>query len=234
MKNLVFFVVFLITAMPVFASDKWQERSDREGIRIFSKEIEGNPIIALRGEVDIDMPAAKVATVIVTTERNKEWAPNLIESRLVRQLTPHSRVEYNHTSAPWPLEDRDFVFRSESFFYPEKKTIVFRFKSADEPGFPNYPKVIRGDLEGSFTLTALGPKKSHVELEVLADPKGTVPKWVVNLFQTSWPRRVLFGLRKQSGRGDVSESDEAKTFFEGPAQKVVQPEMQSPPSESGS
>ncbi len=42
-------------------------------------------------------------------------------------------------------------------------------------------------------------------VEIHADPKGSVPKWLVNLFQKGWPRNTIEGIRKQAAKADVKE-----------------------------
>ena len=103
----------LLSAAPVFASvEGWQPLSDEDGIKTFRKEVEGSPIVSFRGEGWVEAPMVKIASIIADTERKPEWMHKLVESKVVRPLTETSRIEYNHTSAPWPFQDRDFVFKA--------------------------------------------------------------------------------------------------------------------------
>ena len=40
--------------------------------------------------------------------------------------------------------------------------------------------------------------------ELDCDPKGAIPAWVVNLFQKSWPRNTLEGIRRQVAKPDIT------------------------------
>jgi len=40
---------------------------------------------------------------------------------------------------------------------------------------------------------------------VIADPKGMIPKWMVNMFQKDWPLSTLRAIRLQVKKTDVFE-----------------------------
>jgi len=52
-----------------------------------------------------------------------------------------------------------------------------------------------------------------LKLSDYVDPKGTVPRWIVNMFQKSFPRQTLKALRKQASRDDVGEHPAVKAAF---------------------
>jgi hypothetical protein len=49
--------------------------------------------------------------------------------------------------------------------------------------------------------------------EVLADPKGSVAKWIVNLFQKSWPRKTIASLRRQVAKKDIVDQPRLKELL---------------------
>src|SRR5262249_30983530 len=99
---------------------------------------------------------------------------------------------------PFVMKDRDFVAHVWMEVDKKAKTLVLRYRSEDDPAAPKTDNV-RGDLINSrFVLTSLeGGKKTSLLAEIHADPKGSVPKWIVNLFQKSWPSDTFEGIRKQ-------------------------------------
>jgi len=50
-----------------------------------------------------------------------------------------------------------------------------------------------------------GGKKTRVLAEVLADPKGSVAKWIVNMFQKGWPHNTITSLRAQVKKPDIKD-----------------------------
>ena len=58
-------------------------------------------------------------------------------------------------------------------------------------------------LRTYWRLTAKPDGGTHVEVEVLTDPKGMLPAWVVNLVQRGWPRNSITGLTGRAAEADI-------------------------------
>ena len=50
-----------------------------------------------------------------------------------------------------------------------------------------------------------GGASTYVVGEIHLDPKGYLPKWVVNIFQKDWPINTFSALRKHVKKPDVTE-----------------------------
>ena len=192
----------------------WEKVSDDNGISVARQEVLGSPIVAFRGEAVINAPIAKVANVLMDTSRKLEWVSDIKEARDIRQINQFERVEYNHTGTPWPTTDRDFVFRATAKFDRASKSVVFELKSIVDPAVPE-TKNVRGELKQSFyRLTSIeNGTKTMLEVEIQADPKGAIPKWLVNLTQKKWPRKTIEGIRAQCAKPDVLEHPGIKACF---------------------
>jgi len=186
---------------------KWQKISDDDGIHVWKRDVPGSDFVAFRGKAIIDAPVSKVANVLIDTSRKGEWVSHLAEAKDVRQISEFERIEYNHTNSGFLLvKDRDFVFQAKAELDKDKKQMIIHLKSVEEPSVPEQGPV-RGQLnESSYTLSAVdGGKRTMLELEIQADPKGSVPSWIVNLFQKSWPRKTIEGIQKQVAKPDIGE-----------------------------
>jgi hypothetical protein len=192
----------------------WELLGQDDGIATWKKEIEGSPIVAFRGEAEIPGSVAKVAQVLSDTSRKTEWVHNAVEVKDLKLISDHERIEYNHTGTPFILKDRDFVFHATTQIEPLKKQVVVSIKSIEHPDAPDTGRYVRGKLMNSrYILTALGPARTRVLVEIHADPMGSVAKWIVNLFQKAWPRNTLDGIRKQVAKPDVIEHPRVKAAF---------------------
>lgn len=219
MRTLLLVLGFLISAIaigsPIPPGHDWEEISSEDGIVVHRREVPGSDLVAFKGETVIQAPIAKVANVLIDTSRKLEWVAKIVEAKNVRETSDFERVEYNHTATPWPLKDRDFVFEAKAEFDLPKKQVAFRMKSVEDPLMPE-KNCVRGELKNSvYLLTSLNEGKStKVYVEIQADPKGSIPKWIVNLFQKSWPRITLEGIRKQVAKPDVQEHPQIKAMFQ--------------------
>jgi len=216
------FALVTVLALPSFAAQTpvetpWEVLSNDDGILVHRKEIPGSPVVAFKGEAVIEAPIAKVASVLYDTSRKMEWVAKLAEAKDVRMISNFERIEYNHTSTPVVLKDRDFVFHAKVDLDRANQRMRIALKSVEDAFMPDEGKYVRGELLNSaYTLTSLeGGTKTRLKVEIHADPKGSVAKWIVNLFQKSWPRKTLEGIRKQVAKADVKEHALVKAYFEG-------------------
>lgn len=208
----------IVSATPTKALsfNGWEELSNDEGILVHRKDVEGNDVVAFRGEAVFDASIAKVANVLLDTSRKKEWVDRLAEAENIREIGPYERIEYNHTATPIIIKDRDFVFHAKAEMSKKTRSLVFNLKSVEDPLKPEVDPVRANLIKGQYTLTPEGDgSKTRCVVEIHADPRGSVPKWIVNLFQKSWPRRTLDGIRNQVAKPDVTEHPGVKAFFDG-------------------
>ncbi len=167
-----------------------------DGIQVYRKEVDSG-LVSLRGVGVVEAPLALVATVIFDTARRREWIDGLADSRIIRWQDKDNFVEYDHIELPFFLKDRDFVSKISMSYDQSRKEMVFHYQPSDEPSAPqtNY---VRGELINAvFILSSIDDRKTLVDAEFLCDPKGWIPKWLVNFFLSDWPKTTFRNLRKE-------------------------------------
>lgn len=179
-----------------------QETSD--GIRIFAKEDTASGLIEFRGEGMVDAPLGVVATVIFDMDRRLRWVKGLAETRIVRWEGRDTFVEYDHIDMPTFFTDRDFVSKIRIHADPARGEMTFRYQTIDDPAVPP-TAYLRGEvIHMRFLLrSADNGARTHMDAEFLCDPKGWIPRWLVNFFLKDWPKTTFRNLRKEATRGDV-------------------------------
>ncbi len=190
------------------ASADWEKVGEKAGITVFRQNIPGSSLVAFRGEGIVDAPLIRVASVMFDETRAKEWIRDLAETKVVSWYSPMEFLEYDHVNTPFILTDRDFLSKVKIDYDATKKCISFLYQNADLLDAPEplrKTKYVRGALNGTlFHLTSVeNDTKTLVEGEVYGDPKGFVPKWIVNMFQKDWPTMTLMNLRKQVAKPDI-------------------------------
>lgn len=191
-------------AAPQPVESPWEKIRESDGIVIHRREVPGSPLIAFKGEGLIEQPILRVATVLLDASRSHEWADRVVEARELGVLSDHEVVHYSHVATTFITKDRDFVTRIALDVVPGK-LIRLRLRSIDDPRAPK-TDFVRGELiDSSFTLTAESDGVTRIVAELHADPKGSLPKWLVNAFQKSWAHKTITALRKQSSRADLVE-----------------------------
>jgi hypothetical protein len=187
----------------------WHKCAVADGISVYWCKVAGNPVVAFRGEGIVDAPLDKVASVIADTSRGSEWVSNLVESRVLRSVSPGEFIEYDHMGIPFPftavVSDRDFVSQVRLESGSKGSPLVISYKSVEDPLAPVLGKYVRGNLmKCVFKLSPMTfPDQTYVEAEFHCDPKGSLSKWMVNFFQEKWPLVTFQNLRKEVKKQDI-------------------------------
>ncbi len=198
-------ILLALLANPGHASEWQSVLNTSDGIQIFEKEAGDGGLIEFRGNGIVEAPLLLVATVIFDTNRRQEWIKGLAESRILRLDGNDDYIEYDHIDMPIFFEDRDFVSRIQIHFDRSGKELVFHYQPSDDSSAPR-TQFIRGEmLKMTFHLSSIDrDTKTRVDAEFLCDPKGWIPKWLVNFFLKDWPKVTFRNLRKEVLRSDIS------------------------------
>ena len=174
----------------------WEEIDKGEGISVYRTVGQNSGIYGFRGETIISDSIGRIYDVLADRKRRKEWVDRLQSNSELEVVSPEERIIYQVFGLPWPISDRDYVYRAKSTRDSSNRVTV-TLNSVTHPKAP--PSVgVRAHLHLSkYVLTPLGQGKTKVEVEIHTDPKGSLPAWLVNLIQKSWPRKTLNGIKGQ-------------------------------------
>jgi len=171
-------------------------------------------LVYVAEDARISYPIVRVASVLADRKRATEWIDRLVKTKVIREINESESINWNHIKTPSPLKDRDFVFRTLITTDAAKKKVVFSYYSVTDPLAPEYDDYVRGSFKsGKFELTMAErtnkdgskTKGTIVVAEVVVDPKGAVPTFIVNMVQKSWPHKTLTALRKQVAKPDIKD-----------------------------
>ncbi len=211
MRPTVILATCLFWVTPAHALD-WtpSERTD-DGIMISAREFADRDVPAIRGEIDLNAPATEVAAMILDPARGPDWIDSLKETRQIRVLGPDEFVQYDHMRMPPLVKDRDFVNRVTVTRDAVNGTITILYRSVVDAEAPETSYVRGETLYASYvlrTVAGTGEQKTAITAEFRVDPKGDLPRWVVNKFQKNWPVKTLRNLRREVLRRIFNQNPE--------------------------
>ncbi len=200
---------FILVIAFAAGSDGWEPLSEREGIRTFRKPLAGTRLFALRGEGIVQAKLARIFALRSNPEIMKRYTAMLEDQAVFEEPNRYDRFVWQHFRSPWPLKDRDFVYRVQTYPDPKTRSILVRLNSVERPDVGPQPCCVRAEMRDSiFRYTALRDGSTYVECELTLDPKGSVPIWMVNLVQRDWPYKTLSNMRKAVLLPDVTDLPE--------------------------
>src|SRR5688572_27255084 len=201
-------------ADPPKPAPKWEMFDEEDGIRCFRRDVSGSDVVALRGEGFVAAPIQRVASVLIDRKRSTEWIDRLARTKVLRELSETESINWNHIKTPTPLKDRDFVFKTAITTDPAKKKVIFSYHSVTDAAAPETEHYVRGHFKsGKFELTmaertnkdGTKTKGTLVVAEVVVDPRGSVPTFLINMVQKSWPHKTVTSLRKQVAKANIKD-----------------------------
>jgi hypothetical protein len=198
-------VALLVIASGAHADD-WKAVETTHGIEIYRRAVAGSDMVAMKGVGVVDAPLWKIASILLDTRRAPEWADSLKESRVVRRLGPDEYVEYNHIGLPFIIKDRDFVSDVQIEVDAASRTFALVYRPYHASPLALETHNVRGEiLAGRFEAVSIAPgRTTRLTAELQTDPKGSLPGWLVNLFQRNWPVTTFERLRTQAAKPDIA------------------------------
>ncbi|MEQ9502160.1 MAG: hypothetical protein RIT81_35145 [Deltaproteobacteria bacterium] len=188
----------LLAPASAFGAD-WEEISHDEGIQVWQQPVEGTSLVRFRGKGKVEASIKKILAVLQDWKRKTEWMDSCVENRPVRFQGMGRRVVYNRTGSGVPLiSDRDVVVQTSLKILQEERGVELYAKNTADKLAPEVDGVVRmPNLDLKWRLIAVSPDQTEVTYEVMADPGGSLPKWLVNLASKSIPHKTISNLRKQ-------------------------------------
>lgn len=191
-------LLWLLLSAVVIADESpaWQPAAEVDGVRLL-QAVEEDGRVKVRAVTVLDVPVTAVKAVLDDLASHPDWVPYLVETRELARPAPGELLLHSRFDAPWPARDRDFVYRSR-VSRDAAGRIVYRLKSVQSPLMPERDDYIRAILiEGLYTVEPKDKNSARVEFMFHADPRGTLPLWIVNIVQRRFPFQALLGLREQ-------------------------------------
>lgn len=196
-------------------TSKWKLIEVANGVSTFEKISNGGELVAFRGEILIQAPLKKVATILVNQSLQKQWVDAYVEGKNVSEKSEFEYVQYSQTKVPWPFQNRDFVFNAYAKIDTDPHTMLLAMNSIEDPAMPPREGVVRGDiLQSYYYLKEMsGVTATRLVVEMKVDPKGAIPLWLVNLSQKRWPHNTLYAIKKLALKEEVKVLPRLEKIF---------------------
>jgi hypothetical protein len=177
----------------------WTQLEEVNGVLLFQRTEADRSLLSICGQTTIRSSVSDILAVLKDNTRASTWMPYVAEKRDIRSNGDNERIEYTHIDMPWPLRDRYFINRGK-LLQNSDGSVTIHVESVDDPIDLDEQK-IRGWMYFSLiTLQPISNFETRVTIEVNSDPKGFIPKWIVNLAQRDWPVGFFDGLKRELER----------------------------------
>uniref|UniRef100_A0A8C9ZTS1 START domain-containing protein 10 n=1 Tax=Sander lucioperca TaxID=283035 RepID=A0A8C9ZTS1_SANLU len=126
-----------------------------------------------------DVAAETLYDVLHDTSYRRKWDTNMIDTYDIGRLTANADVGYYSWKCPSPLKNRDFVtMRSWLPLGNDYLIINYSVKHPQHPPKKDYVRAV--SLLTGYLIQSNGAGCSTLYYLTQMDPRGSLPKWVVN------------------------------------------------------
>jgi ribosome-associated toxin RatA of RatAB toxin-antitoxin module len=199
MMQLIYYTLFfsvLSSGSPGIQSSGWELKKDAEGIQIYTRSVDNSNVKEFKATGIVKASAKDILAVLKDVENYAKWIEDVKYSRKISQ--EENKMDfYYQIDLPWPMKDRDMALSMNISQTEDSIAVMLKSNNqivADDEDFIRMNKV-----DGEWILYPIDATSCRVAYRFLADPEGSLPAWVVNLFIVDSPFKTLQNLSAYAG-----------------------------------
>jgi hypothetical protein len=195
--KIIFLLLNIFILHNTYATSKkepWIQITKKNGITIWKKNFRQSSLVSFKGSMILDADIHQVFSVLYDPYHKKEFIQNCDKFELLKVSTlPESTISYMKMKSPFPLiDDRDVVIQTKTEILNKQKAIRVNFWNTTHPLRRPQKGIVRIPLlKGQWILQSLSEGKTNVQYQLVTNPGGLIPKWIVNLANKKLPFKTL-------------------------------------------
>lgn len=178
-----------VQAVPVEGTPKLS--LNKNNIKVWTYPDSQNPVMMYKAETTMNVSIEQAAALVLNIDHAVDWVPFLSQMKLLSSDDKKGEfLLYMVLDFPFPLKDRDLVVQGK--MSKDAKGVITIQNKALKNGYPlnsNYVRLTQ--YEGDWSFQKLGPQKVKVITSGYANPEGSIPLSVVNMFVQQQPYQML-------------------------------------------
>lgn len=204
--------ILTLLVFPNMAQAEWELLEDDNGIKVYSREIQGSEYKEFKITTVIYSSLASIIGVL----RDVKSCPDCVylckESKIIKTLNLKEVYTYSLIEMPFPFDDRELVLYAKTTADPATNEVTIIIESINN----QYPKTehIRLITKGSYHLKPLYDDSVEFTMIQTSNPGGSIPAMFVNMGQQSYYIEMATKLKQMVAR-EKYQKLEFKTNSEG-------------------
>lgn len=186
MKQIIALIIGFISIVNINAQADWELKKEKDGVKVYLRDVEGSDIQEYKAVAILEGQVSSFIAVMKDVDAYPELYRHTKEVKLISENDTF-HVHYMATNTPWPVKDRDAVYSST--YSQHYNTKLVRIDMKTEQGYmkPNDDYVRMEKANGFWLFDQVDPNKVEVVYQMHAEPGGSIPTWVINMFLVDTP-----------------------------------------------
>ena len=179
------------------AQADWELRTDKEGIKVYVKNIDNSPLKAVKTVCTVNASLTRLTAVLLDIKGSANWVYSTKSIRVLKEISPAELIYYSEIDVPWPANNRDFIVLLK--VTQEDKSKVVSVIGYNKPDYlPENKNIVRIKKSNSkWLITPMQNGQLKIEYVLEVDPGGNVPAFLINMFAAKGPYETFRKLRDQ-------------------------------------
>lgn len=188
-------ILFCCNSTTSFNSD-WEIKKNENGITVYSRKTENSDFLELKCITHIETSLTSIVALLNDWETYPQWVYRCQKSTTLKTINQNQLIHYQTITVPWPAQDRDFVVNVQLSQDEKTKTVIQKAICKADFIHPIADYVRIKVFNATWTL--IPNKDGTVELiyQLLVDPGGNIPAWIVNLAAVDGPYETTLHLKE--------------------------------------
>lgn len=198
------------------SDDGWVKTRTKKGFSVFKRKDAKTDILPIKVEGVLNASIDHIMENLRNIETQKNWTPDLLEKTTLKDLGPKAALTYSLSDMPWPVYDRTLILHNELKLDKKRKLLFVLSKTVPYENPPRPKRTIEAFVGYSnMGFRPVSKDQTYVELTAFIDPKGSIPSFLINFYQSSWPIEFLAALESVSQKQQVELRPGLKIMLKG-------------------
>ncbi|MFI5133348.1 MAG: START domain-containing protein [Chitinophagales bacterium] len=180
-------VLFSVILSTGFCQYNWKLSKDKDGIKVYLSETATSKFKSVKVECTLAGNYDKLIAALTDVDHLKDWVYNTKRSNVLKKISPYELYYYSETSIPWPMSNRDVVIHVKITRDSLRRFLKVVSVNAANYSPENDGKVRVPHLSINWYVTMPTSKTISIVYVFEADPGGSLPGWLVNMFADRGP-----------------------------------------------
>lgn len=176
-------------------TDNWHLKKFESGISVYTRDAENSNFKELKSVVFLKTSLSSIISLIDDFESYPQWVYRCGASSTLKKNSEKNLIHYQLVTAPWPVDNRDFVVEVKVEQDPKTKIVTQNVTC-----IPNYIPKTAGcvritEFKASWTLIPLKNGIVEADYQLMVNPGGAIPAWIVNLAVVDGPFETALNMK---------------------------------------
>ncbi|MFT5248955.1 MAG: hypothetical protein ACI93P_000678 [bacterium] len=209
MKIIIILISFLVFQNSLmFSQGEWNLNRDTNGIKVYSKEIEGYNFKSFKAITTINGSVHDFVFLLTDIANFPKWGHQIKSAKILERTGDTLQIYYSIAKVPFPYKDRDGIYLNRFKWNLDAKTLMVEIEVLTDY-LDKDEKYIRVKGYGYWKIVVVSENSMEVTFSMQLDPGGSIPSWLANMFVDGVPYHTLLNLKNtiESSKGNNLKFD---------------------------